>query len=187
MPEYTRPKIVCFPSNHGVGAKVMKNCMHRTRPQLKSIAHSVDYIKRRWLRVIFRCSCIQIDSDWVVAAHTWLPFVSLPLFAIDRIPAPVCFSSVDISSSNCKFCVVVKTSWILIFECAILRGTCCCKLAWPRRGGEREVGHLATINGFAATASACWVTSLNHEIFNDSMHLHQNNYIKLSCCYKGTK
>ena len=26
MPEQTRPKIVCLPSSHGVGASVMKNC-----------------------------------------------------------------------------------------------------------------------------------------------------------------
>ncbi|TGO32625.1 hypothetical protein BHYA_0301g00090 [Botrytis hyacinthi] len=26
MPLVTRPKIVCFPSNHGVGANVIKNC-----------------------------------------------------------------------------------------------------------------------------------------------------------------
>lgn len=30
----------------------------------------------------------------------WLPFVSGPAFAIDKIPAPVCFNSGLISSSN---------------------------------------------------------------------------------------
>ena len=51
----TRPKMVCLPSSHGVGARVMKNCD---------------------------------------------PFVLGPLLAMERIPAPVCFSSRVISSSN---------------------------------------------------------------------------------------
>lgn len=54
-PLVTLPKIVCFPSNHGVGANVIKN---------------------------------------------WLPFVFGPELAMLRIPAPVCFSSGEISSSN---------------------------------------------------------------------------------------
>ena len=33
MPEDTRPKMVCFPSSHGVGANVMKNCSD-TRQQI---------------------------------------------------------------------------------------------------------------------------------------------------------
>ena len=33
MPEETRPKMVCFPSSHGVGANVMKNCSD-TRQQV---------------------------------------------------------------------------------------------------------------------------------------------------------
>ena len=45
--EADAPKMVCFPSSHGVGASVMKN---------------------------------------------WLPFVFGPLFAIDKMPAPVCLS-----------------------------------------------------------------------------------------------
>ncbi|TGO21525.1 hypothetical protein BPAE_0215g00170 [Botrytis paeoniae] len=48
IPLVTRPKIVCFPSNHGVGANVIKNCD---------------------------------------------PFVFGPEFAIDNIPAPVCFNA----------------------------------------------------------------------------------------------
>ncbi|KAF2083792.1 hypothetical protein K490DRAFT_5301, partial [Saccharata proteae CBS 121410] len=44
-PLLTLPKMVCFPSSQGVGARVMKN---------------------------------------------WLPFVFGPLFAMLRIPAPVC-------------------------------------------------------------------------------------------------
>ena len=51
----TRPKMVCFPSSHGVGASVMKNCD---------------------------------------------PLVFGPLLAMDKTPAPVCFSSRVISSSN---------------------------------------------------------------------------------------
>lgn len=54
-PLFTRPKMVCFPSNHGVGASVMKNCD---------------------------------------------PLVLGPELAILRIPAPVCFRSERISSSN---------------------------------------------------------------------------------------
>ena len=55
IPDETRPKMVCFPSRKGVGARVTKNCE---------------------------------------------PFVSLPLLAIDNIPAPVCLSSLVISSLN---------------------------------------------------------------------------------------
>jgi len=55
MPEKTRPNTECLPSNHGVGASVMKN---------------------------------------------WLPFVLGPELAMERMPAPVCFSSGVISSAN---------------------------------------------------------------------------------------
>lgn len=54
-PLFTLPKIVCFPSSQGVGARVMKN---------------------------------------------WLPFVLGPLFAILKMPAPVCFKPSWISSAN---------------------------------------------------------------------------------------
>lgn len=55
MPSLTRPKIVCLPSNQGVGASEIKNCD---------------------------------------------PLVLGPALAMERTPAPVCFRSRRISSSN---------------------------------------------------------------------------------------
>lgn len=72
IPSFTRPKIVCFPSSHGVGARVMKLPHNQHRP-----------------------STLQFG-----ATYNCDPLVSGPEFAILNMPAPVCFRPGCISSAN---------------------------------------------------------------------------------------
>ena len=75
IPLLTLPKIVCLPSNHGVGAKVIKNWDPAEPKQVSVLSQTLC------------CFC-----------H--IPFVFGPLLAMLKMPAPVCFKSERISSSN---------------------------------------------------------------------------------------
>ena len=74
-PVCTRPKIVCFPSSHGHGASVRKNC-----------------------RSSVRASSSRPDA----ACRAWLPFVFGPELALLRMPAPVCRRSYRREAARCQ-------------------------------------------------------------------------------------
>lgn len=107
MPEHTRPKMVCLPSSHGVGASVMKNCMRYMikTPENRKVARvhvqqaAIQRIARYHRHVCARQTPRHKQSTRC-EGPTWLPLVFGPLLAMLRIPAPVCFKSFVISSSN---------------------------------------------------------------------------------------
>lgn len=90
MPEDTRPKMVCLPSSHGVGARVTKNC---NRSQYVISFNMLNSIAGAQQQLHVGNSNTSPDgehpTDEQLCKRTWLPFVLAPALAILRMPAPV--------------------------------------------------------------------------------------------------
>lgn len=107
MPEQTRPKIVCLPSSHGVGASVMKNCTYQCQVIQGGNLHKVQKLLSKTCGEdshpctfdscnkshSYKPQTQQLIVTRSVAQKrlcvTWLPFVLAPALAMLRIPAPV--------------------------------------------------------------------------------------------------